>query len=162
MLVVNEVDDGTPRITVIDIVTKAGGVDHGELDLELLLLKFSFDDIDLCQFVELLVVTASIVLWKAKLGSEERVNERGLAQTRFAYVDAIKTREFVAETDYEPTTMRVKWAPLLATILCLYRDTNKTTAILSPTLTKVEQKTNLVGKVGNANSVGNWSGSRHG
>ena len=92
MLVVNEVDDGAPRITVVDIVTKTGGVDHGEFDLELLLLKFSLDDIDLCQFVELLVMAASIVLWKTKLGSEERVNECGLSQTRFAYVDAVKAR----------------------------------------------------------------------
>ena len=158
MLVVNEVDYGAPRIAVVDVVAKTGGVNHCELDLELLFLEFRLNDVNFCQFVELLVVTAGIVLWKRQLGSEERVNERGLSQARFAYVDAIKMRENTTEIDYEPTTMRVKWAPLLATILCLYRQ-KKTVWIV---INKNWRKTNLVGKIGNANSIGNWSRSRHG
>lgn len=47
MLVVDEVDDWTPRVTVVDIITKAGGVDDGELDLERLLLELGLDDFDL-------------------------------------------------------------------------------------------------------------------
>jgi hypothetical protein len=63
MLVVNEVDDGRPRVAVIDIVTKTWRVDDGELDLELFLLELSLDDLDLRELVELLVV-ASVVIFR--------------------------------------------------------------------------------------------------
>jgi hypothetical protein len=60
MLVVNEVDDGQPRITVVDVVTESRCVNHGELNLELLLLKLGLDDIDFSELVELLVVTPGV------------------------------------------------------------------------------------------------------
>lgn len=41
----DEVNDGHPRVAVVDVVSEAGGVDHGELDLELLLLELGFDDV---------------------------------------------------------------------------------------------------------------------
>jgi hypothetical protein len=41
----NKVDDGVPRVAVVDVVAEARGVDHSELDLELLLLEFSLDDV---------------------------------------------------------------------------------------------------------------------
>lgn len=41
----DEVDDGHPRVAVVDVVSKAGRVNHGELDLELLLLELSLDDV---------------------------------------------------------------------------------------------------------------------
>lgn len=47
MLVVNEVDDWAPRVTVVDIITKAGGVDDSELDFERLFLELGLDDFDL-------------------------------------------------------------------------------------------------------------------
>lgn len=34
MLIIDEINDRSPRITVVDIVSKAWGIDHGELDLE--------------------------------------------------------------------------------------------------------------------------------
>lgn len=37
MLVVNEVDDGCPRVTVVDVVSETGGIDDSEFSLELLL-----------------------------------------------------------------------------------------------------------------------------
>lgn len=37
MLVVNEVDNGCPRVTIVDVVSETGGIDDGELSLELLL-----------------------------------------------------------------------------------------------------------------------------
>jgi hypothetical protein len=43
MLVVNEVDDGRPRVSVVDIVTESGSVNYGELDFKLLLLELSLD-----------------------------------------------------------------------------------------------------------------------
>ena len=61
MLVVNKVDNGRPRVAVIDIVSKTGRVDNGEFDLELLLLKLSLDYLDLSQFIQLLVVASAIV-----------------------------------------------------------------------------------------------------
>jgi hypothetical protein len=60
MLVVNEVDDGQPRITVVDVVTESRCVNHGELNLKLLLLKLGLDDIDFSELVELLVVTPGV------------------------------------------------------------------------------------------------------
>jgi hypothetical protein len=68
MLVVNEVDNWRPRVAVVDIVTKAGGVDDGKLDLELLLLELGLDDLDLGKFVELLVVASVVVFGRGQLG----------------------------------------------------------------------------------------------
>jgi len=61
MLVVNKVDDGRPRVAVVDVVTKTGRVDDCELDLELFLLKLSLDDLDFRELVELLVVTSAVI-----------------------------------------------------------------------------------------------------
>jgi hypothetical protein len=62
MLVVNKVDDWQPRITVVDIITESRCVNHSELDLELLLLKLSLNNIDFGELVKLLVVTPAIAL----------------------------------------------------------------------------------------------------
>lgn len=51
MLIVNEVDDGCPRVAVVDIVTEPRGVDDGELRLELLLLELCLDDLNLGKLV---------------------------------------------------------------------------------------------------------------
>lgn len=79
MLVVNEVDNRSPRVAVVDVVTKTGAVDHGKLSVELLLIQFRLDDIHLSQLVELLMVAASVVLRRRKLRREERVDQRSLA-----------------------------------------------------------------------------------
>jgi len=68
MLVVNKVDNGRPRVTVIDVVSKTGRVDNGEFDLELLFLKLGLDYLDLCQFIQLLVVASAVVFRWRKLG----------------------------------------------------------------------------------------------
>jgi hypothetical protein len=86
MLVVNEVDDGRPRVAVVDIVTETGGVDYGELDLELFLLELSLDDLDFRELVELLVVAPAVIFRSRELGREERVDEGGLSQTRLAFI----------------------------------------------------------------------------
>ena len=49
VLVVNKVDDGRPRLAVIDIVAETGCVNHGELDLERLLDELGLDDLNLAQ-----------------------------------------------------------------------------------------------------------------
>ena len=53
MLVVDELDNGRPRVTVVDVVAKAKCVDDCQLDLELLLFKLSLDDLDLSELVKL-------------------------------------------------------------------------------------------------------------
>ena len=84
VLVVNEVDDGRPGVTIVDVVTKTGCVDDGELDLELLLLKLSLDDFNLRQLVQLFVVAPTVVLRGRELGRKEGVDEGGLSETGFA------------------------------------------------------------------------------
>lgn len=53
VLVVDELDYRGPGIAVVDVVAKAGGVDYGELDLELLLLELCLDDFNRGQLVVL-------------------------------------------------------------------------------------------------------------
>lgn len=84
MLVVNEVNDWHPRVTVVDIVAKSGRVNDSELDLELLLLQLSLDDFNLRELVELFLVATSVVLGRRQLGRKKRVDERCFAQTRLA------------------------------------------------------------------------------
>lgn len=79
MLIIDEIDDRGPRVTVVDIVPESWGVNDGELDFELFLLKLCLDDLDLGQLVELLVVTPGVVLGRRQLGGEERVDESGFA-----------------------------------------------------------------------------------
>ena len=68
MLVVNEVDNRRPRVPIVDVVTKARGVNDSKLDLELLLLEFGLDNLDLSQFVQLLVVASAVVFCRRQLG----------------------------------------------------------------------------------------------
>ena len=84
MLVVHKVNDGHPAIAVVHVVAEPRRVDDGELDLELLLLELGLDDLDLCELVELLLVALAVVLGRRELGGEERVDERGLAETGLA------------------------------------------------------------------------------
>ena len=62
MLVVNELHDRKPRVSVVDVVAETRGVDDGELYLELLLFKLCLDYFNLGKLVELLVVTLGVVL----------------------------------------------------------------------------------------------------
>ena len=47
VLIIDEVNDGGPRVTVVDVVAESRGVNHGKLDFERFLLQFSFDDVHL-------------------------------------------------------------------------------------------------------------------
>ena len=86
MLVVDELDDRQPRVAVVDVVAESGGVDDSELRLELLLLEFGLDDLDLGELVELLVVPLVVVLCGGELGREEGVDECRFAETGLAWV----------------------------------------------------------------------------
>lgn len=67
MLIVNEVDNGGPRITVVDVVAKSRCVNHCELDFELLLFKLRLDDLNFSELVQLLVVTPIVAFWGRQL-----------------------------------------------------------------------------------------------
>ena len=41
----DEINDGSPAIAVVDVVTEPRSVNHRELDLELLLLELGLDDV---------------------------------------------------------------------------------------------------------------------
>ena len=84
VLVVNEVDNGSPRVAVVDVVAEAGAVDDRQLRLELLLLELSLDDLHLGQLVHLLVVSSLVVGIVLDGGGEERVDECRLSETRLA------------------------------------------------------------------------------
>ena len=84
VLVVQELDNGHPGISVVDVVAEAGGVDDRQLRLELLLLELGFDDLDFSQLVKLLLVTPGVILGRGELGGEEGVDQRGLAEARLA------------------------------------------------------------------------------
>ena len=62
MLVVNELHDRKPRVSVVDVVAESRSVDDCELYLELLLFKLCLDYFNLGKLVELLVVTLGVVL----------------------------------------------------------------------------------------------------
>jgi hypothetical protein len=47
VLVIHKVDDGSPRVTVVDIVTESGSIDDSKLDLEGFFLELRFDDFHL-------------------------------------------------------------------------------------------------------------------
>jgi hypothetical protein len=93
MLVVDELDDGNPRVTVVHVVTEARSVNDGEFDLELLLLELSLDNFNLGEFVKLLEVTLRIVFGRGELGGKEGVDEGGLSESRLAcFTVSINTR----------------------------------------------------------------------
>ena len=43
VLVIDKVDNGSPGVTVVDVVAEPGRIDHRKLDLERFLFKFSLD-----------------------------------------------------------------------------------------------------------------------
>lgn len=85
VLVINKVDDRCPAVLVVDIVSKARGIDDCQFHLELLLLQLSFDDINLCVlFLELLDVSAVVVSRLGELGAKEGVDQSRLSQSGLA------------------------------------------------------------------------------
>lgn len=47
VLIVNEVNDGSPGVTVVDIVSKTGSINDGKLDFERFFFQLGLDDFDL-------------------------------------------------------------------------------------------------------------------
>lgn len=46
MLIVNEIDNRSPAVTVVHVVPETGRVDDREFDFELFLFELGFDDLD--------------------------------------------------------------------------------------------------------------------
>ena len=67
MLIIHKINNWHPRIAVVHVVAETRAVDHRKLGLELLLLKFSLDNLHLGQLVKLLVVATGVVLRWRKL-----------------------------------------------------------------------------------------------
>tara|TARA_R110002003_G_scaffold145_8_gene13412 strand:+ start:30802 stop:31539 length:738 start_codon:yes stop_codon:yes gene_type:complete len=100
MLVVEKLDDGLPRVAVVDIVTEARGVDDGKADWELsasvngwpadaptleeLLLQLGLGDLNFDGLVHLLVVSSLVVGIVLDGCGEERVDEGRLSEARLA------------------------------------------------------------------------------
>lgn len=85
MLVIDELHNRQPRVAVVHVVAESRGVDHRELDLELLLLELGLDDLNLRQLVHLLHMSPAVVLRRRKLRREQGVDECRLAQAGFTF-----------------------------------------------------------------------------
>jgi hypothetical protein len=85
VLVIDKVHNRRPRVTIIDIVTKARRVNNSQLDLELFLLEFRFDDFDFGELVELFLMTTAVVFHRRKLSGKQGINESSFAQSRLAF-----------------------------------------------------------------------------
>lgn len=102
MLVVEEFNNGLPRIAVVHVVSEARGIDDGEADwkvsvscpcpskismartLEELLLKLSLGNLNLDSLVHLLVVSSLVIGVVLDGGREERIDEGSLSKSRLA------------------------------------------------------------------------------
>ena len=101
VLVVEELNDGLPRVAVVDVVTETRGVDNSKADwgvlvggdgqsngalptLEELLLELGLGDLNLDSLVHLLVVSSLVVGIVLDGGGEEGVDEGSLSETRLA------------------------------------------------------------------------------
>jgi hypothetical protein len=84
MLVINELDDRWPRVTVIDVVPKTRCINDSKLDLKLFLFELGLDNLHFCQLVKLFVVAAVVVFGRGKLSWKECVDEGGLSKSGLA------------------------------------------------------------------------------
>ena len=83
VLVVNELDNGKPRVAVVNVVSEPRGVDDSELDLELAFFELSLDDFHFRELVQLLEMTLVVVFRRRQLSREKGVDERRFAQPGF-------------------------------------------------------------------------------
>jgi hypothetical protein len=84
MLVVQELDDGLPAVTVVDVVTETGCVNDGQTDFEELLLQLGLGNLDLDSLVDLLGETSAVIGVVFDGGAEKGVDKGCLAETRLA------------------------------------------------------------------------------
>jgi hypothetical protein len=86
VLIIDKVDNGSPRVFIVDIVAKARCINNIKFHSELLLLKFSFDDIDFSILVfDLFAVAIRIVAPLSEFSCEQSIDECSFSQTRLSY-----------------------------------------------------------------------------
>lgn len=79
MLIVEKVDNGSPAVSIVDVVAKARRINDSQFHLELLLLELSLDNVDLDSLVQLLLMTKRVVLSSRQFSREESIDEGSLA-----------------------------------------------------------------------------------
>lgn len=84
VLIVQELNDRLPAVPVVHVVSKAGGVDDSQADLEELLFQLCLGDLDLDGLVHLLSMTAAMVGVVLDGRAEEGVDEGGLSEAGLA------------------------------------------------------------------------------
>lgn len=84
VLVVEELNDWLPAVTVVDIVAESRCVDNSEADLEELLLQLGLGDLNLNGLVNLFGVTSAVVGVVLDGRAEESVDEGCLSQSGLA------------------------------------------------------------------------------
>jgi hypothetical protein len=84
VLVVQELDNGLPAVTVVHVVSETRCVNNGQADLEELLLQFGLGDLNLDGLVDLLGETSAVVGVVLDGGAKKGVDEGCLAETRLA------------------------------------------------------------------------------
>jgi len=83
MLIVHEINDGCPAIPVVDVIPKARRINNSEFHFEGLFFQFCLDNLDLGKLVQLLDMSATVILGWTEFGAEQSVNECRFAQPRF-------------------------------------------------------------------------------
>ena len=84
MLVIKELDDWLPAVSVIHIVTEPWSIDDSESDFEELLFQLGLCDFDLHCLVDLFRMTTAMIGVVLDSSAEESVDESGLAKPRLA------------------------------------------------------------------------------
>lgn len=78
------VNNGTPRLIIVDKITKSRCVDHGQAETNTSLLDVGADGLDLDSFGNDVMARALALFRGVQRGVEQRVDQSGLAKTGLA------------------------------------------------------------------------------
>lgn len=84
VLIIEELNNWLPAVTVVDVVSKTRRVDNRQADLEELLLQLGLGDFNLNGLVNLLGMASAVVGVVLDGGAEKSVDKGGLAESRLA------------------------------------------------------------------------------
>lgn len=79
----NIVDNGAPRLVIVDKVTKSGSVDDSQAETDTSLLNIGADGLNLNSLGNDVQARALALSGRVQRSVEEGVDESGLAETRF-------------------------------------------------------------------------------
>jgi hypothetical protein len=112
-------DDGPPRIVVVDEVAETRGVDDRQAEADTVLLDVSADGLDVDRARGDLERRALALLRGVEGAVEQGVDESRLSETGFTW--SCQSRRLVpsgARPEYIPTTMTLKLKPLRTLLRC--------------------------------------------